>query len=63
LTIFFRYIIAVGDGCVSDASPLLLQWTSSHVTEHRCSHAFLNKLLTSALPLLRVMTRMRCLQL
>jgi hypothetical protein len=52
----------MGDGVVSDASPLLLQWSSSHVTENRCSQAFLNKLLASALPLLRVMASTRCLQ-
>jgi hypothetical protein len=44
----------MGDGCVSDASPLLLQWTASHVTENRCTHAFMNKTLASALPLLQV---------
>ncbi len=44
----------MGDGGVSDASPLLLQWTSSHVTEHRCTPAFLNKLMATALPLLQV---------
>ena len=51
----------MGDGGVSDASPLLLQWTSSHVTEHRCTPAFLNKLMANALTLLQVNALEVCL--
>ncbi len=51
--ISFRYIIAIGDAAVLDVSPLLLQWTASHVTENRCSLAFMGKMMASALVLLK----------
>ena len=53
LFILFRYIIAMGDAAVLDVSPLLLQWTASHVAENRCSLAFMGKMMASALVLLK----------